>query len=40
MAMAFVVAMVANPPDYTDARAALIDRLSRRGLLPAGYQEP
>jgi holo-[acyl-carrier protein] synthase len=33
LALAFVVATCASAIDYEDARAALIDRLSRRGLL-------
>jgi holo-[acyl-carrier protein] synthase len=35
MAMAFIVAPVSAPIDYDDARAALTERLTRRGLLDA-----
>ncbi len=33
LALAFVVATVSQPIDYDDARATLIERLTRRGLL-------
>src|SRR5687768_3852209 len=39
MAMAFVVATITNEPDYLEARAFLIDRLTRRGLLRADYDD-
>ena len=40
IAMACVVATVSREIDYADARAALIERLTRRGLLRAGYEDP
>jgi holo-[acyl-carrier protein] synthase len=40
LALAFVVATCASPIDYADARAALIERLERRGLLKRRTEVP
>lgn len=41
MALAFVVAPRDGPPiDYGDARAALMDRLKRRGSLAQDFRDP